>query len=317
MKSCCVIGGCGFIGRHLVEELLASGRKVTVVDAAPLPPGLAGKADYAGRAADRKSLVKILRSSEEVVDLAYASVPKTSFEEPVKDILSNLPFAVDLFQAACEASVKRLVVISSGGTVYGEPCRLPIPETHPTNPISPYGITKLAVEKYALMLHRLNGLPAIILRPGNAFGEGQRPFVGQGFIATAMASVLEGKTLTLFGRNGTVRDYIYVKDLTRGIAAALDRAKPGVCYNLGSGAGRSNREVLAALAPLARAAGLKPKVLIAPLRRFDVSANVLDSGKLKKETGWKLQTSFEDALARAWDWMLEAHGKAAAGSGAR
>src|SRR5208283_5085757 len=129
---------------------------------------------------DRSFLADLLKDVDEVVNLAYSTVPKTSFEDPVQDILSNLPSAVNLFLATSQSSVQRLVLVSSGGTVYGKAASLPIVETHPTNPISPYGITKLAIEKYAVMYHNHTGLPVVVLRPGNAFGEGQRPFTGQG-----------------------------------------------------------------------------------------------------------------------------------------
>ena len=102
--------------------------------------------------------------------------------------------------------MQKLVLVSSGGTVYGNPSTVPVAEDHPTTPISPYGITKLAIEKYAAMYRLTAGLPVVCVRPGNAYGEGQRPFSGQGFIATAMASVIQGKEVVLFGERGTVRD---------------------------------------------------------------------------------------------------------------
>jgi len=307
MKLCCVIGGCGFIGRHLVELLLQTGRQVRVIDTLPAAAaGFAPQVEYLRNpGADKDFLKKALKAADEVVDLAYATVPKTSFDEPLRDIRSNLPFGLELFQAAGNSSVRKLIVLSSGGTVYGEPLKLPISELHPTNPVSPYGITKLAMEKYALMFHHLNALPVVILRPGNAFGEGQRAFSGQGFVATAMASFLQGKAVTVFGRHGTVRDYVYVKDIASGIVAVLAKGKVGACYNLGSGRGYTNRQVLEAIVPLARKAGLKPKIVFAAARKFDVSANILDSSKLATATGWKARTAFKEGVASTWAWFLQ------------
>jgi UDP-glucose 4-epimerase len=305
MSHCCVIGGTGFIGSHLLELLHATGRVLTVIGrnalpTRPLPPGtryLAG--DYA----DSYFLMGALQGVDEVIMLAYTTVPKSSFEDPVRDILDNLPAPVKLFEMACSLELKKLVFVSSGGTVYGKSLYLPIREDHPTNPISPYGITKLATEHYAFMFRELAGLPVVSVRPGNAYGEGQKPFVGQGFVATAIASILQEKEITLFGESGTVRDYVHVSDVAQGIVAALEKGRPGVCYNIGSGIGRSNRDILDAISPFAVAAGLEVKVKAAPLRMFDVPANVLDCARLEAETGWKPLVPFADGMARAWDWF--------------
>ncbi len=206
MGICCVIGGAGFIGRHLVRELLRTGRTVRV----------AGRRDRAltklpveveycqGDIRNQDFVSQVLQDVDEVVDLAYSTVPKTSYENPLLDITDNLPSSVGLFDVASRLPIKKLVFVSSGGTVYGESQILPITETHPTNPISPYGITKLALEKYAQFYHKLQGLPVVCVRPANPYGEGQRAFEGQGFVSTAVASILTGREITIFGESGTV-----------------------------------------------------------------------------------------------------------------
>ena len=309
MKRCCVIGGNGFIGQHLIDLLVESGRKVDVVDTvAPLQSRhKVGVTCWQYNRGDKKFLQSILKKCDEAVDLAYSTVPKTSFEDPIQDIKLNLPFGVELFHLAAKTSIRKLIIVSSGGTVYGEPLKIPICEDHPTNPISPYGITKLAIEKYALMFFHLHSLPVIILRPGNAFGEHQRPFASQGFIATAMASIVQGKKITLFGRMGTIRDYIYVKDIDSGVVSALEKGKEGSIYNLGSGIGRTNKDVLQTIKPLARVRDLAVRAVIAPHRKFDVSTNILDSTKLRVETGWQIKISFEDGIKKTWDWFVKHH----------
>lgn len=299
---CCLIGGSGFIGSHLAPLLAASGRELTVVgrSAVPLrklPPG----AKYvSGDYGDRQLLRKLLAHADEVIDLAYATVPQTSFADPVFDIQANLPPSVSLLRCAGEARLRRIVLISSGGTVYGVAKTLPITEEHPTDPISPYGITKLTIEKYGLMFHRLAGLPVIIVRPGNAYGPGQFSETGQGFIAAAIARVLGRREVTIYGREGTIRDYVHVTDIARGIVSALERGQTGGCYNIGTGVGKSNLDVLKTIEPLASTHGRHIELRVDERRGFDVPANILDSARLREASGWLPQVPFEAGIAETW-----------------
>lgn len=307
MLVTCVIGGAGFIGRAVVSELLQRGdRKVVVVGRKEQAPELPASVQYVHHPPDAMAelISSTLRNCDEVIDLAYATVPQTSFQNPVNDILVNVPEAVRLFELAAQIPLRKFVWISSGGTVYGPTHTLPITESHQTRPISPYGITKLTVEKYAFLYHHMYRLPIVCVRPANAFGEGQRAYAGQGFIGTAIASLLDGRTLSLFGQEGTVRDYLHVQDMARGIVAALLDGRSGEVYNLGSGHGYSNRQVLDFLIPLAVTQGLFSRVEVLPERPFDVKANVLDSSKLSTDTGWKPLHSFEHQLQQTWNWYL-------------
>ena len=306
MKQTCVIGGSGFIGVHLVEALLAQARQVTVVGRTPTPVRkLPHDVKYVcGDYGEKHFLTHLLKDTDEIVDLAYSTVPGTSFESPVEDILTNLPSAVRLLDVVSNSPVRKMVIVSSGGTVYGQAHAIPISEDHVTNPISPYGVTKLAIEKYALLYKELKGLPVVGVRPSNAFGAHQRPFSGQGLIATAIASILEDKEIMLYGDPGTVRDYVYVSDVAAAIIAALNAGIPGACYNVGTGMGRNNKDVLATLSPFAESAGFKIRTKTLPSRRFDVAVNVLDAKKINRDTGWKPMVSFEEGIERTWNWFL-------------
>lgn len=303
----CVIGGAGFIGRAVVVELVAQGREVLVVGRNDSPEGLPAGVRYLDNAPDAGMTVlrAAIEQADEVIDLAYATSPGTSFQDPVNDILVNVPETVRLFElAATMPHLRKFVWISSGGTVYGRTAVEPIRETHPTQPLSPYGITKLALEKYAHMYFETRQLPIVCVRPANAYGEGQRPYAGQGFIATAIASMLDGRELTLFGEQGTIRDYLHIMDLAAGIVAALLEGEPGEVYNLGSGQGLTNRQILDMLAPMAVATGVPVHLRIAPERLFDVPANILDCHKLTTATGWQPTVSITDGLSRTWAWYV-------------
>ncbi len=301
-----VIGGAGFIGSLVSQALIASGREVTVVGRRP-PGAHTAALACAYRCADlgnRAQMREILEPGCEVIDLAYATVPKTSYGDPVFDLLANLPGSVGLLEEAMAVGVRRLLLVSSGGTVYGPPRTLPIAESHPTAPISPYGITKLTIDHYALMFHHTRDLPVVVVRPANAYGVQQRSRTGQGFLAAAIDAILTRREIEIYGDAGTIRDYIHVSDVASGILAALDYGRDGEIYNLGTGIGASNLDVIAMLRTLAEAAGHTIQVRHLPSRRFDVEANVLDARKLCSGCGWRPDVSLESGLAEMWDHAL-------------
>ncbi|MDH2917879.1 MAG: NAD-dependent epimerase/dehydratase family protein [Sideroxydans sp.] len=299
-----VVGGAGYVGGHLVPQLLETGRRVTVLGRSAssryaLPIG----ASYeSGDFGDDKLIARLLDTHQEVIHLAYATVPNTSFENPLADLLQNLPPAVQLFSEVARREIK-LILVSSGGTVYGEAKELPIRETHSTKPISPYGVTKLTLENYAFLYAATHGLKFICVRPSNAYGVGQRPFTGQGFIATAMASAMRGIPIKVFGQQGAKRDYIYVADLAAGIVSALEHGRLLETYNVSSGIGMNNAELIDAFRPLIGDEAGEIFVENLPERNFDVRTNVLDSSKLQLHTSWRPVVGINEGLRRTYDWL--------------
>lgn len=305
--KCCVIGGAGFIGTHVTRQLAESGREVVVLDSRDEPgtPLPAGARFVSGDYGDRAVVAEVLDGIDEVVHLAYATVPQTSFEDPIHDLLANLPETVQLLQVAAGAGVSKFLLVSSGGTVYGVASSLPIGEDHPTNPISPYGITKLTLEKYARMFWVASGLPIVVVRPANAYGEEQRVAGGQGFIAAAMHAIACREEFGVYGPEGTVRDYVHVSDIASGIVAALSHGEVGGTYNIGSGKGRNNLEVLSEIERFASRDGFKLLVKTLPPRTFDVPANVLDSRRLQAVSGWQPRVDFPAGIERVWNAVLK------------
>jgi UDP-glucose 4-epimerase len=301
-----VIGGSGFIGRDLTNMLVGAGREVLVVGRTRnAPKTIPDNCHYfSGDYGNAQTLREILTVGCEVIDLAYSTVPKTSFEDPLYDLTSNLPSSVTLLQEASKIGLRRVVLVSSGGTVYGPVESLPITENHPTRPISPYGITKLAVDRYAMMYHRNEGLPVIVVRPGNAYGEDQRTGTGQGFLAAAIDAILSGRDIEIYGEQGTIRDYVHVSDVATGIQCALEKGHDGKIYNIGTGKGASNMEIVRMLIELAEGDGFAVRTRILPARRFDVEANVLDSSRLQNDAGWMPKISLKEGIRRMWNAAL-------------
>lgn len=299
-----VIGGAGYIGAHLVPQLISIGRKVTVLGRNPYPrhPLPQNVSYVSGDFSNDELISDLLLKHTEVIHLAYATVPNTSFENPLQDLQQNLSPAVTLFSKAAVLGVK-LMLVSSGGTVYGEAIDLPISEAHTTRPISPYGVTKVTLENYAHLYAETHGLKFVCVRPANAYGVGQQPFVGQGFIATAMASAMKKLPVRIFGNRGTVRDYLYVSDLASGIVSALLHGRLSQTYNIGSGAGVSNLQIVELFRPLLQELGHQVQVENLPERAFDVKANVLSAAKLRMDTGWQPKITLNEGLVLTRDWL--------------
>jgi UDP-glucose 4-epimerase len=307
MKATLVIGGGGFIGAHLTNLLHQSGRRVIVLGrrsqpSVELPIGCQYVSGDYGNAGVLRGL---LSAGTEVIDLAYSTVPKTSYGDPVFDLLSNLPASVGLLKECHHAGVSKIVLVSSGGTVYGHSQFLPITEDHPTEPVSPYGITKLTIDRYAQMFFQTLDLPVAVARPANAYGETQRPGLGQGFLAEAIDAVLHGKEVPVFGAQGSVRDYVHVQDVAAGILAVLDCGNLGQVYNIGTGIGTSNLEALQIIEEFSCPVGYPVKINTLPSRRFDVEANILSSGKLQKISDWNPKISIREGINKMWDFALK------------
>jgi UDP-glucose 4-epimerase len=306
MTKSIIIGGGGFIGRQVAGLLSLLGREVHVLGRLSVPahPLTAGVTYHAGDYGDRNCLRTLLKPGCEVINLAHSTVPKTSYDDPLHDLLSNLPANVALLEECASCDVGKLVIVSSGGTVYGPSGTPTLDEGSPTMPVSPYGISKLATEFYARMFHRNNDLPAVVVRPANAYGESQLSGRGQGFIAEAVDAILQGREILIYGERGTVRDYIHVSDVASGIVAALEHGRCGCVYNVSTGNGTSNLDVLELLRPIAGAAGREVRHRIAEPRVFDVERNVLDNSRLRKASGWCPQVALGEGIRRVWESKL-------------
>jgi UDP-glucose 4-epimerase len=308
MTKCVIIGGNGFIGSEASRLLALRGRVVQVMGRSPSPSRALhpGVEYFQGDYTDRKHLRSILEPDCEVINLAYSTVPKTSYDDPLHDLLTNLPANVGLLEECASVGVGKLVMVSSGGTVYGTTGTLPLSEKSTTMPVSPYGISKLSTELYALMFHRNTGLPAVVVRPANAYGESQQLGRGQGFIAEAVGAVIEGREIQIYGEHGTIRDYIHVSDVASGIVAALDHGNGGAVYNIGTGKGTSNLDIINYLRPLASSSSREIHCRTLSPRIFDVPANVLDSSILTQISGWVPRISIAEGIRRVWETRCRA-----------
>lgn len=309
-KKTVLIGGAGFIGAALIKKILSSNRQITIVGRSQRPPFLPDNVTYIqSNCSKSDELHSILDGSSEIVDLSYTTTPKTSFENPILDIQQNLSRAVKLFEVARKLSMlEKLLVLSSGGTVYGKVDQIPITETALTTPISPYGITKLTIEKYALMYQDIYNLPIIIARPANVYGPRKKLDYSQGFIPIAFKKILCNEVIKVYGKKGGVRDYLYIDDAAEALITILNsdaNTKGPSIFNIGTGIGSNNLDVLNIIQEIASKDGYEVQYENLPSRRFDVSTNILDSSLLEQKLGWKATTSLKDGLRYTWEKMKE------------
>ena len=175
---------------------------------------------------------------------------------------------------------------------------MPTPESMETNPVSPYGISKLMTEKYAFLYQYLHGLPALILRPSNPYGPLQNRVMNQGFIGKLLDASRYNLPITIYGDDGgNIRDYIYIEDLAKGIIAAARQGRVGQIYNLGTGIGYTNLDVVGLVE---RLLGIKIPLIREPRRPFDVRASILCTKKSSSESGWRYETSLQDGLKKTF-----------------
>jgi UDP-glucose 4-epimerase len=300
-----VLGGKGFIGSHLVDALLARGHGVRVLDRPHLAPlndkATAAKVDWRdGDFTSESDVAAALEDRDVVFHLVSTTLPKSSNADPVFDIETNVMGTLRLLQHAVRLGVKKVVFVSSGGTVYGVPRALPIDESHSTDPISSYGIGKLAIEKYLHLHRQLHGLDYTVLRLSNPYGERQRTKASQGAVAIFLGRVLRGETIDIWGDGSSTRDYIYIGDVAEALVAAMNTSSSEHLFNIGSGAGLTLNEVLDAIE---KATGLKSKRNYAAARAFDVPANVLAIARAQRHLNWTPRTSFAEGLARTVRWL--------------
>src|SRR5215212_3822942 len=208
-----VLGGLGFIGSHLCRALLRRGAAVRVFGrpnaSHDLVQDIAAQLEiFEADIMQPREVLDVIAESELIIDLVHTTRPGSSMRDPAYDVTTNVASHVQWLQHLTETSVRRVMFISSGGTVYGVPQTSPISEHHPTNPICSYGITKLALEKYVSMYSDLAGIRHTILRPANVYGAGNRVNVGQGVIGVLAQRALRGEPLEVWGTGKTCRDYL-------------------------------------------------------------------------------------------------------------
>lgn len=300
-----VIGGNGFIGSHLTGRLLAEGHTVHVFDRQPerYRKPIDGVIYHIQDFGNRAILADVLKHIDIVFHLVSTTVPKTSNNDPVFDVMSNVVESIYLLEQCAKKNVKKVVFVSSGGAVYGTPATLPVTEDSPLNPESSYGITKMTIEKYLSLFHHLYGLEYVIVRPSNPYGERQNFEGDQGVVAVFLGKLAKNETISVWGDGKAVKDYIYIDDLIDGIYKSAMCKTAHRIFNIGSGVGSSINDILKMMTKVVD----RPiTVKHLPKNVFDVTNIFLDISRAKNELCWSPKISLKVGLSRTWDFIRNA-----------
>ena len=299
-----VTGGAGFIGSHMAERHLADGHRVVVVD--DLSTGFREKVPAGARfvQADiaETDLEPLLR--EEKIDFVSHHAAQIdlrhSVSDPLFDARSNILGSLKLFEACRRSGAKRVLFSSTGGALYGEPeGGRPAPESHPTNPVSPYGCAKLSIEKYLYYYHVIHGFQTQVFRYANVYGPGQNGMGEAGVVAIFCETILHGKRPKIRGDGGQTRDYVYVGDLVRAAAAAIVTDKSDT-WNLGTGIETSVNDLFA---EVARALDYREKPEHVELPPGEQRRSVLDSSKVRRDFGLPEWTKLSEGIPKTAEYF--------------
>ena len=296
-----VLGGTGFIGTHLVRSLVASGKRVRVLSRTGKDQcQFVHDVEYRQvDLSDSTGIAEALVDIDIVVHLISTTVPTTANLDPIADIKGNLLGTVQLLKMMHSVGTSRLVYLSSGGTVYGDPRLIPTPENHERNPLSSYGIVKVAIENYIEMFSALYGLDALVIRASNPYGPYQGHFGVQGVIPTFFQRIIAGDEIRIWGDGSTIRDYLYISDLVSLIERGINKNLTGV-YNAGSGQGVSLIDVLSLVEEIS---GRFADIQYVTSRGFDVQKVVLDISKVCNALEWAPKIPLRDGCERYWKWV--------------
>jgi UDP-glucose 4-epimerase len=304
-KNCIIFGGNGFIGSHLAESLVNRGYAVTIFD--KFQSGTGNLSDIldeieiiSGDFLNRDAVSGALEGMDLLFHYISSTNPATSIADPVFDIESNIAGSVQLFQAAVKAGVRKVIFPSSGGTIYGKTGGEPIRESCPLNPVNPYAISKLAVERYLDYFFQSSGLEYLILRYSNPYGERQNPYAKQGVIPIFLNKIKNNERPVIYGDGSAIRDYIYIKDAIDATVAVVTGTTRERVFNIGSGQETSLNQLIDIMSEVTGKVCLPEYVNDEGVY---LSKFVLDISRIKQETGWQPAVPLKDGIARTWEWI--------------
>ena len=303
IRTVCITGGAGFIGSHLADAFVERGLRVIIVDNLS-----GGREENVPAGAELHVLdirspeaARLVRESKVDVLIHHAAQMdvRRSVEDPVFDADVNILGGLNLLEAARHGGVQQVLFASTGGAIYGEQDFFPATEDHPSRPVSPYGVSKLAFERYLFFYHVAYGLDVTCLRYANVYGERQNPHGEAGVVAIFHDRLLDGRVPTINGDGQQTRDYVHVSDVVKANLAVA--GLPGFhTYNVGTGV---ETNVVELYREIARALGSDAEATHGPGKPGEQKRSVIDGGLLRRELNVPQPLSLAEGLVRTAAWF--------------
>ncbi len=293
-----VTGGAGFIGSNLADRLISLGHKVLIVDnlSTGFRKNLNPKSKFF-KLDIRSNKIEEIFKKEKIEVLCHHAAQvdvRKSVENPIFDARVNIEGTLNLLNNCMKYKTKKVIFASTGGALYGEQDYFPADEDHPERPLSPYGIAKLAIEKYLYFYKKAYGLNYVSLRYANVYGPRQNPWGEAGVVAIFTQRLLSGEKAVINGDGKQTRDYVYVEDVIDSNILALDYPKTDF-FNIGTGI---ETDVNAIFNLLREKTGSRQKEIHGPAKKGEQKRSVLDFSKAKRLLGWSPKYSLEKGIEK-------------------
>lgn len=305
MKNILITGGAGFIGSNLADQLLVMGHNVIVVD--NLSTGNKKNLDkrikfYKTDIQDKKIDKIFAKEKPEIVfHLAAQINVRKSVEEPGEDAKTNIVGGLNVLENCRKHDVKKIIFSSTGGAIYGDANIIPTPETYKEYPVSPYGISKLSIERYLNYYHKIFDLNFIALRFANVFGPRQNSKGEAGVIAIFCDKIFSGKNPIINGDGMQTRDYVYVKDVVSALVLSMESEKVGI-FNVGTGKETNVNEIFEIIKEASNFTGI---AIHGAAQKGEQQRSCLDYSLIKKELGWDVKHDLKTAIKETVNWFKE------------